>query len=594
MTRTDRLALAGVLAFALAVLSSGYGLHDPWPADSPRFAAVARDMLASGDWLFPRVGGDLYPDKPPVYFWLMAASMWLTGSVRAGFLLPSLLAGLGTVLLTFDLVRRLHDTRTATMAALLLAVSAQFAIQAHTAQIDGTLCFITTLGLYGFLRHLLLGPQWRWYAIAGAACGVGVITKGVGFLPLLVLPAWWLMARRGVVSGPTGTRMQWLSAPLLALAAIACWLIPMLIASAGDPALEAYRNEILFGQTVDRYVAAAGHRKPFHYHLTSVVPWAWLPLSLALPWLVPRWRDAVRARDARVIVPLAWVAIVFVFFVFSSGKRGVYILPALPATIIAAAPYLNDLLRLRWPNGLARALLVCLGVFAVAGFVLLPDQVAERIGSADPALRTLSQWTMAVLAVLAFGSLVPWPRPTPGLVRLGAFFAATWVLLGWLVMPRIDGVRSGAPVMHAARAALPAGAELGIALPKESMILHAGGPLTNFGHRRPDRGQEVADAARWLQGGASRYLVVPGEAVVEGCFDATEAIDLGYAHRRRWLLFGAAAARPECVARGSDETAIAYAPAAVLPSLSRLFATSDAVAEDRPSAAASPSGDSDR
>ena len=200
--------------------------------------------------------------------------------------------------------------------------------------------------------------------MGGVACGVGVITKGVGFLPLLVLPAWWAMARRGIVSGPTGTPMQWASAPLLALAAIACWLIPMLVASMGDPALEAYRNEILFGQTIDRYVDATGHRKPFHYHLTSVVPWAWMPLALALPWLVPRWRDAVRARDARVLLPLAWAGLVFVFFMFSSGKRGVYILPALPATVVAAAPYLAGLLSLRWPNGIARALIVSLGLVA--------------------------------------------------------------------------------------------------------------------------------------------------------------------------------------------------------------------------------------
>ena len=63
----------------------------------------------------------------------------------------------------------------------------QFVWQARQAQIDATLCFWTTLSLYGLLRHLLLGPSWRWYTIGWAAAGLGVITKGVGFLPLLVL-----------------------------------------------------------------------------------------------------------------------------------------------------------------------------------------------------------------------------------------------------------------------------------------------------------------------------------------------------------------------------------------------------------------------
>jgi 4-amino-4-deoxy-L-arabinose transferase-like glycosyltransferase len=71
MRWTDALWLAGALALFVA---TGLGLRDPWPADEPRFALVARDMVASGDWLFPRVGGDFYSDKPPVYFWLLAAA----------------------------------------------------------------------------------------------------------------------------------------------------------------------------------------------------------------------------------------------------------------------------------------------------------------------------------------------------------------------------------------------------------------------------------------------------------------------------------------------------------------------------------------
>ena len=116
------LALLAVLLFG-----AGFGLRDPWPADEPRFALVARDMLRSGDWLFPRVGGDLYADKPPLFFWLMAASMALTGSMRLGFLLPSLLAGLGTILLVYDLLRRARGREVALSGAFMLLLTFQFA-----------------------------------------------------------------------------------------------------------------------------------------------------------------------------------------------------------------------------------------------------------------------------------------------------------------------------------------------------------------------------------------------------------------------------------------------------------------------------------
>lgn len=70
------------------IIFVGFGLRDPWPADEPRFASVALDMLRSGNWLIPHAGGDLYQDKPPLHFWLMAIGYSLTGSLRAGFLLP--------------------------------------------------------------------------------------------------------------------------------------------------------------------------------------------------------------------------------------------------------------------------------------------------------------------------------------------------------------------------------------------------------------------------------------------------------------------------------------------------------------------------
>ena len=182
-----RLDYCWLLGVGLVLIATGIGLRDPWPADEPRFALVARDMIATGEWLLPRVGGEPYPDKPPLFFWLMALAMQLTGSARAAFLLPSLLSALGCVVLVYDVARRLWNRETGLAAGLALLFTVQFVWEAREAHIDATLCFWTALGLYGLLRHLLLGPQWRWYAIGWAAAGLGVITKGVGFLPLLVL-----------------------------------------------------------------------------------------------------------------------------------------------------------------------------------------------------------------------------------------------------------------------------------------------------------------------------------------------------------------------------------------------------------------------
>ena len=67
-------------------------------------------------------------------------------------------------------------------------------------------------------------------------------------------------------------------------------------------------------------------------------------LVVVLVWLVPRFKAAFHARDARVWLPLSWALMVLVFFSISPGKRGVYILPALPALAIASLPFIERVL----------------------------------------------------------------------------------------------------------------------------------------------------------------------------------------------------------------------------------------------------------
>src|SRR5690606_39411905 len=69
----------------------------------------SRHMVESGDWLFPHRGHELYSDKPPLFMWLQAAAYELVGSWRVAFLLPSLLAALGTLWCVQDLGRRLWN-----------------------------------------------------------------------------------------------------------------------------------------------------------------------------------------------------------------------------------------------------------------------------------------------------------------------------------------------------------------------------------------------------------------------------------------------------------------------------------------------------
>src|SRR5688572_24817348 len=213
---------------ALLVLGAGLGLRDPWPADEPRFALVAKQMVESGDWLFPHRGYEMYSDKPPLFMWLQAAAHTLFGNWRVAFLLPSLLAALGTLWCVVDLGTRLWTRRIGLLAGYALLFTLHFTYQAKKAQIDPVLVFWVTLANYGLLRHLLRGPDWRMWMLGWFAAGIGTITKGVGALALVMLLPAAFAAWRGWPGVRLGLR-DWriLAGPLMLLVAVSLWLVPM-------------------------------------------------------------------------------------------------------------------------------------------------------------------------------------------------------------------------------------------------------------------------------------------------------------------------------------------------------------------------------
>jgi 4-amino-4-deoxy-L-arabinose transferase-like glycosyltransferase len=542
----------------LLIVASGLGVRDPWPADEPRFASLARDMATSGEWLFPRVGGDLYQDKPPLYFWLLALSFTLFGSVKAWFLIPSFVAAAGILFLIYDFGRRTVGREAGLAAAVLVVCTLQFVLATRGAQIDATLCLLTTLSLYSLLRHLLLGHGWRWYALAGFAAGLGVFTKGVGFLPLLLLVPFFLLRGfgwRGLAAVDAGRGgWRWGLAPLTMLLAISLWFVPMLLAAAnGSPEYAAYRDEILFKQTVGRYAAAWHHVKAWYYFLVEVIPPLWMPWSLLLFWLVPRYKAAFHARDARVWLPLAWVMLVVLFFSVSPGKRGIYILPALPALAMASLPVLSEALARR---GVRIAGLVLAASFWTAALVYA---VGHAVGAkfAVQALTSagLSHATPLHVYLLLCGAgiaLALWRAP---LLAWPAALASLTLTFSFFLAPAMNGERSGRDFVRSALAKVRADEELGLVAYKEQFLLYLDRPTVNFGHRRWLEGpQESFDAAAWMAAGGNRVLLVP-QRNLEPCFTAL-ATPIGRSSDDEWFLVRSASA--ECAAKGRSARAIRY------------------------------------
>ncbi|MFA5681268.1 MAG: glycosyltransferase family 39 protein [Hydrogenophaga sp.] len=539
-----------LLVLAAVVLLAGIGLRGPWPADEPRFAQIAREMVESGQWLFPMRGGEPYPDKPPVFVWLVALCYLVTGQLKLAFLLPSAIAGLGTLWLVHDIGRRLWGGDVARTALLLLLITPQFLLQAKTAQIDALVCFWITLGCYGLLRHFVLGPAWGWFLTAFVAMALGIMTKGVGFLPLLMLPP---LALWGAGAGTAGWGRVWGGrswlGPLALLATLALWLGPMLwqVAASGSAELQAYRDNILLRQTAGRYANPWGHLKPWHYFLTQAMPTVWLPLTLLL---LTQWRRLVRVlrEDPRARILLAWVVLVIAFFSLSRGKREVYILPALPMLALVAGVLWQRAVA-EQDEGMSRFVLrLVAGVMGLAALTLgalalwQPGALGAKAAAYAEELADLA-WPLLVLGVVSLVVLaLAWRRPL--LEQLAAVSLACWLVVALWAWPAMDPHRSPRVAMADLEQRLPASAELGLLDFKEQFLLYARRPLTHFSYLAPLAEQE-RNAWQWMRERPDRWLLLPGSDRL-ACFDLSRAQPLVAAHRREWVLLDASALRPDC------------------------------------------------
>lgn len=536
---------------ALMVLGAGLGLRDPWPADEPRFALVARQMVESGNWLFPHRGVELYSDKPPLLMWLQAGLLTLTGSLRVSFLLPSLLAALLTLWCVYDLGKRLWTRKVGLYAAWAVLFTFQFTFQAKKAQIDPLVTGLITLANYGLLRHLLRGPDWRMWTLGWFAAGLGVITKGVGVIALLmVLPAGIAaLCRWPAVRVHARDRRFWLG-PAAFFLAIFLWLVPMVTVALthAEPEYRAYLRDILLRQTAKRYSASWDHQQPAWYHF-KVMATMWLPPMLALPWAIPAWRRRLRRRDARYLLPLAWWALVLLFFSIPHGKRDVYIMPALPMACLALAPLLPGILRKRSSQWLALGLacLLALVTLGAGGSMLLGDPRFEARFLADRGLYDAAPfaWLMVAVGSFAAGSVL-WFRRRRAVQALLWSLGGVWVLYGLVGYGLLNDSSSARGVMRAVAARIGPDAELGLVAWKEQNLLMSASRTTTFGFKMPFR-EQLAHGLAWQAAApGSRWLLVQ-EPSMPACVDRGIAQMIGISNRRSWWLVPMAA-RVHCSA----------------------------------------------
>lgn len=340
--------------------------------DEGRYVGVAWEMMRSGDWLTPTLNGLPFFHKPPLFYWISAASMSVLGvNEWAGRAAPLLGAWLGAFSL-FLFTRRWAGERAARYTLLALLAQPLWFVGGQFSNLDMLVagCISTTILL---LAHAALSQQQgldyrRALLGAYAMAALGILAKGLigAVLPAMVVFVWLVSTRRwktlwAMVSLPGSVIFLLLAAP---------WFIAM------QQRFPEFLDYFFVEQHFRRFAASGFNNvQPFWFY-PAVLMLASLP---CLPWLqrvfrAGYWSDA-RLGPLRAMMWI-WLIVIVAFFSMPKSKLLGYVLPVVPALAFLMADGFASLaapsqrLRRLWWIGVAVSAVV--GLATVIGLALFP------------------------------------------------------------------------------------------------------------------------------------------------------------------------------------------------------------------------------
>ncbi|RCS59398.1 glycosyltransferase family 39 protein [Parvibium lacunae] len=467
---TWRRWLSVCLLLFIALWFGTLEVRDLIRTDETRYAEIPREMVASGDWITPRLSDLKYFEKPPLQYWATAAAFTAFGPAAWTARLWTALTGALAIWLTWFTLRRLTSSTTTPnlagtasaipwLGAGMLASSLFWIGGGHINSLDmglsffmhATLCCLL-LALHADHTHAPLQAR-RWMLASWASMALAVMSKGlIGIvLPGGVLVVYILLTR----DWRCLRRLEWLRGLALFFAITAPWFI---LVSLRNPEFPEF---FFIHEHFQRFVSK-GHRR-------EGPPWYFIPILLAglLPWtswlfkalwqgvcqLLPALKrpQAMPFEQRQTLLLWLWVGLIFVFFSVSSSKLPGYILPIFPALCMLLAPQLAATANrsLRWH---ALAVTVVTGIFAAAIALLYPQQINKDLFYRD------LYWQYAEILLLCLGLLVTasaitaWlahrhrQQPQPSwsaylLLGLASFVAGHGILLGHQVLSPSSSAR---------------------------------------------------------------------------------------------------------------------------------------------------------
>jgi len=390
-------------------------LVDP---DEGRYAEIPREMVATGDWITPRLDGLKYFEKPPLQYWATAAAYSMFGVSEWTARLWTVGLAFLCLPMVFGWTARLFGQAAGFAALTALAVSPYFELIAHLNLLDAGFTFWLAGAVFAFTLAQCCADgsssERRWMLLAWLAAALGVLSKGivVGVLTGGTLVVYTLIERD---SRPWRRLHLMLGLPLFLLVTVP-WFVAV---SARNPSFAEF---FFVHEHFARFLTTVHKRvEPWWYFLGLLVigalPWLWaLPAACRRAWLEP-------PRDSE-FKPLKFLMIfcgvTLLFFSVSESKLAPYILPMMPPLAAIMGAHLAESptfvrTSARFTGGLLLFLAVGFGVYTIRRYGFLPP--------------TAMPWLIAAGIAAAYGVFATWKRDVTRAALVWATAASA--ILGW-------------------------------------------------------------------------------------------------------------------------------------------------------------------
>jgi 4-amino-4-deoxy-L-arabinose transferase-like glycosyltransferase len=497
----DPILILAFCAFFFLWRLAAFGLIG---ADEPRYAQVAREMLAHHDWVTPTLGGIAWLEKPPLYYWQAMLAYKVFGVSDWAARLPSVLDATVLVFVAYWLLRRFRPG-SALDGALMLATSAGLVGYARAASMDMPLAATFGVAMLAWFGWFESGDR-RLLITFYAALALGMLAKGpvAPFLAAVVVLLFAVMQ--------TSFKIVRKSVSVPGIATFLIVGVPWYV-------LVQLRNPQFFRVfLLEHNLARFGtnmfhHPEPFWYYIPVMVlgwvPWVVFGVA-AIVFAVRRARD--RNADSFNTFLLIWIAVVVIFFSISKSKLPGYILPAIAPGILLLANYLQEKKSTRIHSALSLLHGLQVAAMVFAALILSSILLQHRIVWDGAAMMALAIAVAAGIAAVLLITKANWSG-----LHLAAIAPAIVVIALTL--------RSGAPVLDETLSARPVAQELArlsrqqlpvVALaPREleyGLQFYRNQPITHFELGQAPAGEHLVVAPA----GALHYLQrnVPGRQVV--------------------------------------------------------------------------------